>query len=333
MRKQEVIIYCMVAAGISGCVSLNQKPSEVYLRQDGHRLKPWKSAADASAIHLPFAWASVSAYLHDVDGKDIDVTACCPDPHEVMRFMGWELWEELPRVGRKSDPKKLTKLETELKAAHLRVEVWSNKAENTVIVAFGGTAGIKDITANARWVLPFLKLDAYEVLTDSYVPAFTEAYQDRATKEDGGWLRHAKVISTGHSLGGGLAQRFAYSLAPEPDVPGVKEIYAFNSSPVIGKREVKNFAERAKGMKIYRVYNRGEVLATVRSTLQWINLNRGPSQGQTWIDIRYSSDWSWRTRLPVGALKAHAMHGLACFMKDSLPSNDPKAVQIDGSDD
>lgn len=321
LRRQTAIICSMAAVIVAGCSSFNQTSSEVYLRESGGTLKPWKSTAEASAIHWPFAWASVSAYLHEADGKDIEVTEVCPEPHEFLRSRGWELWEKLPRVGRKSIPK--TTLEKRMQEVHLRVEVWSSKAANTVIVAFGGTAAMADIGANARWFLPFGEPDAYDVLTDSYVPAFISAYESRASTPDGDWLKHARVISTGHSLGGGLAQRFAYSLIPTPDVPGVKEIYGFNPSPVSGKRDVEGFAERAKDLTIYRIYNRGEVLATVRSILQWGNPGNERNQGQTWIDIRYVNDWSWWTLLPDGWIKAHAMHQLACFMKDHLPNADP----------
>lgn len=250
--------------------SFNQKSSEVYRRESGGTLEPWKTTADASAIHWPFTWASVSAYLHVEDGKDLKVTPACPEPHQFLRSRGWELWEELSRVGRKSTPN--NDLEKQMQAAHLRAEVWSNKAEKKAIVAFGGTAAMADIAANARWFLPFGEPTAYEVLTNSYVPAFIEAYKKRASEPDGDWLKRAQVISTGHSLGGGLAQRFAYSLVPTPDVPGVKEVYGFNPSPVSGKRGVKGFAKQANGLTIYRIYNRREILATVRSILQWVIL-------------------------------------------------------------
>jgi Lipase (class 3) len=308
----------MAVAAIAGCASLVQPSSEVYLRESGSTLKPWKSTGEAAETHWPFAWTSVSAYLHVADGKDIEVTETCPEPHAFLNLMKWQLWEELPRVGRKSTAG--NELERRLQEAHLRVEVWSNEASNTVIVAFGGTASVKDIGANARWFLPFGDPDAYDVLTERYVPAFIAAYQARASRPDSAWLRSARIVSTGHSLGGGLAQRFAYSLAPTSDVPRINEVYTFNPSPVSGKRGVEGYAERARGLTIYRIYSRGEILATVRSILQWGNPGNKRSEGQTWIDIRYASDWSWRTLLPDGWVKAHGMRQFACSMKDHLPN-------------
>lgn len=320
LKTLVAIIICAVTAITTGCASFDQKSNDVYLRESGSTLKPWKSTSEAAEIHWPFAWASVSAYLHEADGKDIEVTEACPEPHAYLVKQKWQLWTELPRVGRNSEPK--NDLEKNLQNAHLRVEVWSNEAANTVIVAFGGTASMKDIGANARWLIPFGNPDAYEVLTNEYVPAFIDAYLARASLKKGAWLNTARVVSTGHSLGGGLAQRFAYNLRPTTDIsipiPSVNEVYAFNPSPVSGKRGTADFPERAKGLTIYRIYNRGEVLAGVRSILQLGNPGNERNQGQTWIDIRYSSAWSWRTLLPDGWIKAHGMRRLACFMTENL---------------
>lgn len=315
-KKSEAAILITALIGLAGCGSFRQKSQEVYLRESGSTLKPWKTTAEAAAIHYPFAWASVSAYLHEADGKDLEVTDACPEPRKFLAARGWKLWEELPRVGRLSTPQ--NDLERQLQDTHLRAEVWSNEESKTVIVAFGGTASLGDMAANARWLLRFAGPDAYDVLTDSYVPAFVQAYQSRATGAGGAWLKSARIVSTGHSLGGGLAQRFAYSLKPTAGVPRLKEVYAFNPSPVSGKRGVDGFEEQARGLTIYRIYNRGEILASLRSLLQWGNLGNERNQGQTWIDIRYAGGWSWRTLMPTGWVKAHFMHQFACFMSDQL---------------
>jgi len=302
-----------VSSTLTGCASFDQTSDDVYRRESGSTLKPWKSALEGAKTHLPFAWAAVSAYLHEADGKNIEVSETCPEPHAYLSSKNWQLWTDLPRVGRKSSV--TNDLEKKLQDAHLRVEVWSNEVSNTVIVAFGGTASLDDVGANARWFLPFGEPDAYHALTDEFVPAFSKAYRARLDQPEWAWLQKARVISTGHSLGGGLAQRFAYSLKPANKVPGVNEVYAFNPSPVSGKRSVLNYKERAEGLTIYRIYNRGEILAGVRSILQWGNPGNERNQGQTFVEIRYSSDWSWRSTSPAGWIKAHGMHQLACFMK------------------
>lgn len=315
-RKSTPTILVAALVSITGCASFRQKADEVYLRESGSTLKPWKSTVDAAALHYPFAWASVSAYLHEADGKDLEVTERCPEPRTFLTNRGWKLWEELPRVGRLSIPR--NDLERQLQNTHLRAEVWSNEELNTVIVAFGGTASLGDMAANARWLLRFGGPDAYDVLTDLYVPAFVQAHQARASEAGGAWLKNARIAATGHSLGGGLAQRFAYSLKPTSGMPRLKEVYAFNPSPVSGKRGVDGFEEQAIGLTIYRIYNRGEILASLRSLLQWGNVGNERNQGQTWVDIRYAGGWSWRTLMPTGWVKAHFMHQFACFMSDHL---------------
>ena len=45
------------------------------------------------------------------------------------------------------------------------------------------------------------------------------------------------------------------------------------------------------GMQIYRIYNRGEILATFRSAFFWGNPNPDSNErGQIWIDIRYKNE-------------------------------------------
>jgi hypothetical protein len=307
-------------AACTGCASFDQKESEVYKRETGGRLENWKSAAEASSLHLPYAWAAVAAYQDSDDParKRLVVTEACPEPHAFLEGNDWTLWNTLPLMRTKDikfDPE--SPLATDMRDVHLRAEVWENQKRNEVIVAFGGTAAasMQDWKSNFRWFLaPFKPNDAYTVLTDKYVPAFINEYKRRSNISNGEWLKLARITSVGHSLGGRLAQRFAYSLNPEEGILGVKTVYAFDPSPVSGKRSVVGYKETAHGLTIFRVYKRGEALASMRSLLQWSN--RRPSKdGQTWTDLRYRDGWSWKTLLPSGSVSAHGMYRLACFMK------------------
>lgn len=215
-----------------------------------------------------------------------------------------------------------------MRDVHLRAEVWSNAATRQVVVAFGGTAASSwdDWKANLRWVLAFFDpTDEYTVLTDTFVPTFVQEYQRRESEPDWTWLKDARVISTGHSLGGGLAQRFAYSLQAKSGIPTVKEVYAFDPSPVSGKRSSPDFPEQADGLTIYRIYNRGEILASLRSLVHFGNPGDRRNQGQTWVDIRYRDNWTWKTLLPSGSVHAHSMFDLARFMATNLPPTDQPA--------
>jgi hypothetical protein len=216
----------------------------------------------------------------------------------------------------------------EMRDHHLRAEVWSNAKTKQVLVAFGGTAASSwdDWKANLRWIIAFFEpKDEYTVLTDTFVPTFVAEYLRRQSDPEWAWLADARVIATGHSLGGGLSQRFAYSLEVKYSVPVVKEVYAFDPSPVSGKRSSPNFAEQADGLVIYRIYNRGEVLASLRSLVHLGNPGERRNQGQQWIDIRYRDNWSWRTILPSGSVHAHGVYDLARFMARNLPPSDMPA--------
>jgi len=323
------LIAIFVLCFLASCASLEQTDQEVYRRLSGETLKPWLSVQDASLLHWPYAWSAVAAYqdADDPKRKPLEVTSECPEPHDFLSKQGWELWKELPLLRVKDGEP--TPAADQMRSVHLRAEVWSNKAAHQVIIAFGGTAAasLEDWKSNLRWILaPFHPHDAYTVLTDVFVPEFEKEYKRRIAMADGEWLKTARVVAVGHSLGGGLAQRFAYSLPQDKGIPRVSEVYAFDPSPVSGKRSVPDFERQAGGLTIYRIYNRGEILASMRSLLQLSNSGNARNQGQVWIDIRYKNNWSWRTLLPSGSVHAHGMHSLAGFMKGKLPQSALSAV-------
>ncbi|MHB9841921.1 alpha/beta hydrolase family protein [Paraburkholderia terrae] len=316
-------------AMLFGCASTDQTQSEVYRRESGGKLEPWKSVSEASEIHWPYAWAAVAAYQDSDDPKrnPLETSTACPEPHVYLSQRGWVQWKQMPslkpRIG-----EGYPAAAREMRDIHLRAEVWSNKETKQVVVAFGGTAAssMDDWKANFRWIFAlFESKDEYTVLTDTFVPSFVAEYLRLEKSPEWAWLKYARVVSTGHSLGGGLSQRFAYSLQAKSGVPIVKEVYAFDPSPVSGKRSSPNFSEQANGLTIYRIYNRGETLASLRSLLHFGNPADRRNQGQTWIDIRYRDNWSWKTLLPSGSVHAHGMYDLARFMAKNLSQPDLRA--------
>ncbi len=319
-------VLAVYMATMAGCASMDQTSTDVYRREAGGKLEPWKSLREASEMHWPFAWAAVAAYQDSQDPKRKPLdTSKCPDPNAFLSDRKWVAWDRMPSIEKRPD-EPYAKAAEEMRDVHLRAVVWANPATNQVIVAFGGTAASSwdDWKSNLRWgvIDPH---DEYTVLTDTFVPTFVAEFLRQAGEPGGQWLKGAQVIATGHSLGGGLAQRFAYSLQAKSGVPTVKEVYAFDPSPVSGKRSSPDFEEQAKGMTIYRIYNRGEILASLRSLVHFGNPGDRRNQGQTWVDIRYRDDWTWRTLLPSGSVHAHGMYDLACFMADSLPKVAPAA--------
>jgi pimeloyl-ACP methyl ester carboxylesterase len=135
-----------------------------------------------------------------------------------------------------------------------------------VAVTFGGTVfdNEMDWRANLRWFLPGGWRDEYTDVVRAFAPAFVPEFVSRLAGRSASTI---ELVSAGHSLGGGLAQQFAYAHCLDDRVPRVARVYAFDPSPVTGffsvKRSVRNV--NRKGLKIDRIYERGEILAIVRS--------------------------------------------------------------------
>jgi pimeloyl-ACP methyl ester carboxylesterase len=180
------------------------------------------------------------------------------DPLAQLRQYGWDLWVKFP-----DGP-----LRTIMDQTHLRVEVWEKRSSSIIAVSFGGSIfdNRMDWRSNLRWFLPAHR-DAYSDVVQSFAPAFAQEFLGRLMKDDGEYLRNARVVSVGHSLGGGLAQQFAYCLDPKAPVPRVTKVYAFDPSPVTGFFSVEKIIRRlnSRGLKIDRIYERGEILAIARS--------------------------------------------------------------------
>lgn len=274
--------------------ALGQKPSEVVIRAPGaHFLSAPLPIAPYAAQHRDFAWLSLAAYsatpaAHKRAARAARklATGIAPrgvalplrDPTAVLGAAGWTRWPPFGDLA----------LWHRIDAAHLRVEVWENPAQARIAVSFGGTVfdNEKDWLSNLRWFIPHHR-DEYTQVVHTFVQLFCAEYQRRYPAGNG-----PALLSTGHSLGGGLAQQFAYAL-PLNRVPRVKEVYAFDPSPVTGyfsvARRLRN--QNKQNLSIDRVYERGEILALVRSL---ISLVYPPSPRHPAIGgVRYSLFYGW----------------------------------------
>jgi hypothetical protein len=188
----------------------------------------------------------------------------------------------------------------------LHLEVWRRGSPSTVAVVFEGTkfTSLLDWRSNLRWFLHHLPRykDQYTVLSDRFGREFADWAKSNV---DPG----ATLVSTGHSLGGGLAQYFAYSL---PDIRlrdgsplRVSQVYAYDPSPVTGWYSVPH-ADRtrnARGLLIDRMFEHGEILAYPRLLLGYV---MPPSkENPRTREIRVNFDQSW---LPIAG---HMMRILA----------------------
>jgi hypothetical protein len=250
----------------AGCVSLQQVEGQVAIRPAGARtitlLAPVQPYAKR---HLDYARLSFVAYEVTDGGIAAEKKAKdgrrqsgdCPDPEDQLKSARWVRWEDFP------SGEALEKI----RDFHLRVEVWQKEAPAEVVVAFGGAIfnNRNDWLANLRWFIPFHD-DQYTQVVKTFLPAFVTEFK-RRRGQSGSTEQQPLLIATGHSLGGGLAQQFAYALPVDQEVPRVSAVYAFHPSPVTGYFSVNKAIrlENAKDLVIERIYERSEILALLRS--------------------------------------------------------------------
>jgi hypothetical protein len=287
--------------------ALGQKASQVVLRKPGHRfLSAPEPIAPLAKEHWEFAWLSVAAYLRTAAGQKhtknalaeaaAPIGATPPDPLPPLTAAGWTEWKTFPGDA----------LLAKIKQSHLRVQVWEREDPPALAVTFGGTVfnNNADWRANLRWFLPGRKGDEYTEVVQTFAPAFDVEFRRRAQNMDAARLLRLDLYSTGHSLGGGLAQQFSYSL-PLDSLKRVKQVYAFDPSPVTGFFSVAQALRDSnkKGLLIDRIYERGEVLALLRSLT---SLFYKPSAVNAAIrGVRYNLFRAWN---PVAA---HSIDELA----------------------
>lgn len=285
--------------------ALGQKATEVVVRELGRRfLGAPQPIAPFAKEHWEFAWLSVVAYQVTHAGQEHAKKrraalgasgADVPDPKPILAAAGWNQWDNFPDDG----------LLKKIKNSHLRVEVWERNEPPAVAVTFGGTVFNNDADwrANLRWFLPGNR-DEYTDVVQTFAPAFDMEFKRRAQAMHAERLSNVKLFSAGHSLGGGLAQQFAYSL-PYDSVKHVTQVYAFDPSPVTGfySVPVKLRTENKTGLKIDRIYERGEILAILRSLT---SLFHKPSAKNAAIrGVRYKLFRAWN------AIAAHSIVDLA----------------------
>jgi hypothetical protein len=196
---------------------------------------------------------------------------CLRQPASMLRsaIPLWRRWEHFPSPY----------LRCRNEIVGLYVEVWERTTPDPEIaIVFKGTendalaVAVPDWFSNLRW-LGVLLPDRLK--TDQYTQAAGDLAEEFGMRlEQEGWPNRPgdkalKIVTVGHSLGGGLAQYFAYSfsrISQRGKLPSISAVYAFNSSPVTGWSDVcpKVRRRNASSLQIFRVSEFGEILAYPR---------------------------------------------------------------------
>jgi len=318
--KKNYISYIFITTQIAllaGCIGWNQKADQALIREPGNRT--YNKEVHASQIaekQWEFALLSEIAYLKvkqieqyrkgnlalsaDMLTDEEAVSSLptpCPVASIALKEAGWVHWPDFPSA----------ELKGLLTEKNLRVEAWARQSPPAVTVTFGGTVfnNLSDWESNLRWFIPWHN-DEYTVLVTKVAPDFIDTFKRHVANRDEAWLAQATLYSTGHSLGGGLAQEFAYALPQDAVVQRVAEVYAFDPSPVTGYYSVNSATRDAnrKDLSINRVFERGEVLAAIRSVIALVYPPSTASPAVT--TVRYNFDGF------VGPIAAHSMDSLAC---------------------
>lgn len=311
--------------GLSGCASFSQDAHQVLVRDPAigkydapvdagpHAKRQWVYAAMSDFAYEAARVRSLEDRKMPLPAKDItvEVEACggrmppaIPDE--------WVRWENFPSAD----------LSAVMRKNGLFLLVLERTAPpREIAVVFEGTnfTEIPDWEANLRWFLRFIPgfedqytLTAREVSNEFFqcIRSQPEKYQ---VSESSQTLRSArgdeiKIVSAGHSLGGGLAQHFAYTFkqsSKESTGPKVSEVYAFDPSPVTGwfSAEDPPRSYNAKGLVINRIFEHGEVLAYLRLLTSRLAVTR---QDPSIWEYRYNFDRK------ASILRNHSIRSLAC---------------------
>jgi pimeloyl-ACP methyl ester carboxylesterase len=254
-----------------------------------------------------------AAYKHKPNAKQVKASASL-DPDAELRKRGWTMW---PDFGGSS-------LHEQIRSVHLRAEVWWHVQEKKIVVAFGGTVfiNIGDWRANLRWFIPHQN-DEYTVIVKSFGRAFEAEY---ATKvKEAGWNPSERIhlFSTGHSLGGGLAQEFAYSLPLNNAVPRVEKVYAIDPSPVTGFYSVEKSVRDVNVLElaIDRIFERGEILAFLRSIVSLFVPPRRKSPRIRQIRYNLFPTWNPITGHSIAEFAFHLNQQLEQLPKPTTPDS------------
>lgn len=138
-----------------------------------------------------------------------------------------------------------------------------NPEKVQIALVFRGTQTWGDWWSNAHWITKYLSSgwDQYDLARTIATHVANNLLVDHPELQG---LGTPEIIAAGHSLGGGLAQHAGYAH------PLIKRVYSFNGSSVTGFYDVPERDVTKQGLRIYRISERGEILALLRAFMKII---------------------------------------------------------------
>lgn len=259
------VAVAMLGTILQGCASTGgkeKKDSLAFMRTSQKRAAAELKSDQANTyavMAVPFSRVASDAYCKYLVGikSTKQITEECESLPALLSTTGWIQLYHSNNI-----------LSKEERATGLEFVAFGRdgpKSVGEIIIGFRGTdfTSLSDWRSNLRWITRILPLPGY----DQYqvVHSHTKELVDLALKEANNKIPSAvrfDVYSTGHSLGGGLAQLLAYSDSR------VKGAVVFDPSPVTGYNQLVTDEQVNCSARVVRIYERGEALQYVRSVLR-----------------------------------------------------------------
>ncbi|MDR4485552.1 MAG: Mbeg1-like protein [Nitrospirales bacterium] len=255
--------------------------------------------------------------------SDFSENSCFSSNPTRLTIAGWKRAKWFPTqksCSKNGLNEKICEIYKKAKDLDMHIEVWEKEtsAGLEITVVFRGTDSWIDWLTNLNWIGRYIPLwpDQYSLLAEHFSHEFVESLAKKIQEDKSS----VSLSAAGHSLGGGLAQYFAYSLPSETTahyaIPRVSHVYAFDPSPVTGWYIVNKVQREtnAENLIIDRIFEHGEILAYLRLLLSYVN---PPSKVPAITEIRYNFDQSFNP------FSSHSMDFLACNLCENAKNSVP----------